>query len=39
MPNEWERTVAAYHAVETLLDDGRVRAIGVSNFGPKHHDS
>jgi diketogulonate reductase-like aldo/keto reductase len=36
MPNEWERTVAAYHAIETLLDDGRVRAIGVSNFSPKH---
>jgi len=38
MPNEWERTVAAYHAIETLLDDGRVRAIGVSNFSPKHLD-
>jgi len=38
MPNEWERTVAAYHAVETLLDDGRVRAIGVSNFSPRHLD-
>jgi diketogulonate reductase-like aldo/keto reductase len=38
MPNEWERTVAAYHAAETLLADGRVRAIGVSNFSPKHLD-
>jgi diketogulonate reductase-like aldo/keto reductase len=24
------------HAAETLLADGRVRAIGVSNFSPKH---
>jgi Aldo/keto reductase family len=38
MPNEWERTVAAYHAAETLLADGQVRAIGVSNFSPKHLD-
>jgi len=36
MPNEWERTVAAYQAAERLLADGRVRAIGVSNFSPKH---
>jgi diketogulonate reductase-like aldo/keto reductase len=36
MPNEWERTVAAYRAAEKLLSDGRVRAIGVSNFSPKH---
>src|SRR4029079_10979420 len=36
MPNEWERTVAAYRALETLLADGRVRAIGVCNFSPKH---
>jgi len=28
------RTVAAYRALETLLADGRVRAIGVSNFTP-----
>jgi diketogulonate reductase-like aldo/keto reductase len=38
MPNEWERTVAAYHAAEQLLADGRVRAIGVSNFSAKHLD-
>ena len=38
MPNEWERTVAAYRAAEKLLSDGRVRAIGVSNFSPKHLD-
>jgi diketogulonate reductase-like aldo/keto reductase len=36
MPNEWERTVAAYKAAERLLADGRVRAIGVSNFSEKH---
>jgi diketogulonate reductase-like aldo/keto reductase len=38
MPNEWDRTVAAYKAVEKLLVDGRVRAIGVSNFSTKHLD-
>jgi diketogulonate reductase-like aldo/keto reductase len=36
MPHEWERTVAAYRAAERLLADGRVRAIGVSNFSPTH---
>jgi len=36
MPNEWERTVAAYKAAERLLADGRVRAIGVCNFSAKH---
>jgi diketogulonate reductase-like aldo/keto reductase len=36
MPNEWERTVAAYKAAERLLAAGRVRAIGVSNFSEKH---
>jgi diketogulonate reductase-like aldo/keto reductase len=35
-PDRFERTVAAYHALETLLRDGRVRAIGVSNFMPHH---
>jgi len=35
MPNEWERTVAAYKAAERLLATGRVRAIGVSNFSSK----
>ena len=38
MPHEWERTVAAYHGAEQLLADGRVRAIGVCNFSPKHLD-
>lgn len=34
----FERTVDAYRALERLLADGRVRAIGVSNFLPKHLD-
>jgi len=38
MPNEWERTVQAYRAAETLLAEGRVRAIGVSNFSAEHLD-
>ena len=28
----------AYKAVETLLANGKVRAIGVSNFMPNHLD-
>ena len=35
-PDRFERTIAAYRALETLLRDGRVRAIGVSNFMPSH---
>ncbi|BDI22313.1 aldo/keto reductase [Herbiconiux sp. L3-i23] len=35
-PSRWEKTVAAYKALETLLADGRVRSIGVSNFKPEH---
>ncbi|MFS0735168.1 aldo/keto reductase [Microbacterium sp. 1P10UB] len=35
-PSRFARTVAAYHALEELLADGRVRAIGVSNFMPHH---
>ncbi|MBF4632594.1 aldo/keto reductase [Clavibacter michiganensis subsp. phaseoli] len=31
MPTEFDRTVAAYKAAETLLAQGRVRAIGVCN--------
>ena len=30
------RTLEAYRALEKLLADGRVRAIGVSNFMPEH---
>ncbi|MCF4121165.1 aldo/keto reductase [Antribacter sp. KLBMP9083] len=36
LPSEFDLTVAAYHALETLLADGKVRAIGVSNFMPEH---
>ncbi|NUQ99820.1 MAG: aldo/keto reductase [Streptomyces sp.] len=36
MPQHFERTVGAYKALEQLLADGRVRAIGVSNFMPHH---
>lgn len=36
MPQHFERTVQAYRALEQLLADGRVRAIGVSNFMPHH---
>jgi 2,5-diketo-D-gluconate reductase A len=35
-PGRWERTVAAYRSLEALLADGKVRAIGVSNFMPRH---
>ncbi|WP_300682245.1 aldo/keto reductase [Nocardioides sp.] len=35
-PDRWEATVAAYRALETLLNAGAVRAIGVSNFMPHH---
>ncbi|MFJ2617710.1 aldo/keto reductase [Glutamicibacter sp. NPDC087344] len=35
-PERFDQTVAAYHALEQLLADGRVRAIGVSNFMPHH---
>jgi 2,5-diketo-D-gluconate reductase A len=35
-PDRYEMTNAPYKALETLLADGRVRAIGVSNFMPHH---
>ncbi|WP_319529560.1 aldo/keto reductase [uncultured Cohaesibacter sp.] len=35
-PAEFERTVGAYKAAEKLMTDGRIRAIGVSNFSPAH---
>lgn len=35
-PDRFEKTIVAYQALETLLKDGRVRAIGVSNFMPHH---
>ena len=36
LPGEFDLTIDAYKALETLLSDGRVRAIGVSNFMPDH---
>src|SRR5271167_5265032 len=36
MPSAFERTLEAYRALETLLADGKVRAIGVSNFMVEH---
>ncbi|WP_028708479.1 aldo/keto reductase [Propionicicella superfundia] len=38
LPAEFGLVVDAYRALETLLADGRVRAIGVSNFLPDHLD-
>ncbi|WP_405473462.1 aldo/keto reductase [Paenarthrobacter ilicis] len=35
-PDRFDKTIAAYKALEKLLDYGRVRAIGVSNFMPHH---
>jgi diketogulonate reductase-like aldo/keto reductase len=32
VPSSFDRTLAAYRALEQLLTEGRVRAIGVSNF-------
>jgi diketogulonate reductase-like aldo/keto reductase len=36
LPSDFERTLDAYRALETLLADGKVRAIGVSNFMIDH---
>ena len=36
LPSSFDRTVAAYQALETLLEQGKVRAIGVSNFMVDH---
>ncbi|MFC9840988.1 aldo/keto reductase [Rhodococcus sp. NPDC127530] len=36
LPGEFELTLDAYRALETLLADGKVRAIGVSNFMADH---
>ena len=37
-PDRFEKTIAAYTALEKLLADGSVRSIGVSNFMPNHLD-
>ena len=36
LPSAFDRTREAYRALETLLADGKVRAIGVSNFMVEH---
>jgi diketogulonate reductase-like aldo/keto reductase len=36
LPTAFDRTIAAYKALETLLGEGKVRAIGVSNFLPDY---
>ena len=36
LPSAFDRTLEAYDALETLLADGKVRAIGVSNFMVAH---
>jgi len=36
LPSEFDRTLEAYRALETLLADGKVSAIGVSNFMVEH---
>lgn len=38
VPTDFGATVAAYRAAEDALAEGRVRAIGVSNFLPAHLD-
>jgi diketogulonate reductase-like aldo/keto reductase len=36
LPTDFEATLEAYRALETLLADGKVRAVGVSNFMVEH---
>ena len=36
LPGEFDLTLGAYKALEKLSADGKVRAIGVSNFMPRH---
>jgi len=36
LPSDFDATLEAYRALETLLADGKVRAIGVSNFMVEH---
>jgi 2,5-diketo-D-gluconate reductase A len=36
LPSAFDRTIGAYRALEALLADGRLRAIGISNFMPQH---
>jgi diketogulonate reductase-like aldo/keto reductase len=39
LPGEFEMTIAAYKALEKLIAEGKVRAIGVSNFMRSHLDT
>lgn len=39
LPSRFDLTIEAYRALEQLLADGKVRAIGVSNFMPGHLDA
>jgi diketogulonate reductase-like aldo/keto reductase len=36
LPSDFDKTLEAYRALETLLKDGKVRSIGVSNFMVEH---
>ena len=36
LPSNFEATMEAYRGLETLLAEGKVRAIGVSNFMVEH---
>jgi diketogulonate reductase-like aldo/keto reductase len=36
LPQDFDATVDAYRALERLLEEGRARAIGISNFSPAH---
>jgi len=38
LPSAFDRTLGAYRALEKLLADTSVRAIGVSNFMPEHFE-
>jgi len=39
LPQAFDTTVDALRALDRLLEDGRVRAIGIANFGPTHLES
>lgn len=36
VPTEFDKTIAAYKAIETFLKEGRAKAIGVCNFSQAH---
>jgi diketogulonate reductase-like aldo/keto reductase len=38
LPSRFDLTLDAYRSLEKLLADGKVRAIGLSNFMPEHLD-